>query len=107
MPRFPYPWQDYCVSVQRETDSIEALRLLELAICAIEKRSAEWQMSPGTAEEVAAIPGNLVLRCAAVQVVPRETREPSVRTMTQFAAERQLVRSKTRAGAQLLTCIWK
>ncbi|PYX84709.1 MAG: hypothetical protein DMG68_19935 [Acidobacteria bacterium] len=55
MPRFPYPWQDYCVSVQRETDSIEALRLLELAICAIEKRSAEWQMSPGTAEEVAAI----------------------------------------------------
>jgi hypothetical protein len=55
MPHSPYPWQEHCACFLQETDHIEALRLLELAIGAIERRYAEWPASPGTGEEVAAI----------------------------------------------------
>ena len=55
MAALPYSWQKFCVKPLRETDSRRALRLLEVAICAIEQRYAEWHTSPGTPEEVAAI----------------------------------------------------
>ncbi len=51
----PYSWQKSCIEPLREKDSARALRLLELAICSLEKRYAEWHNKPGTAEEVAAI----------------------------------------------------
>lgn len=55
MRPFPYPWQESCAEPPHATDPEQALRLIELAVCAIEKRYAEWQSRPGTPEELAVI----------------------------------------------------
>lgn len=55
MPPVPYSWQEHCLKPLRETDSARAFQLLEAAIFALEKRYAEWHVSPGTPEEIVAI----------------------------------------------------
>ena len=50
-----YAWREVCASALRESDPKKLVACLERAITAIERRYAEWEISPGTSNELRAI----------------------------------------------------
>jgi hypothetical protein len=50
-----YRWQPVCDAVCKESDPDWLLPMLERAVVALERRSAEWYNEPGTKAEVGAV----------------------------------------------------
>jgi hypothetical protein len=50
-----YPWQSAYNAVCTESDPDNVPALLELAVVALERRSAQWDDEPGTEAEVRAL----------------------------------------------------